>query len=116
LRLLLDANLSAKRIGGPLTKHGHDVRAIATEPDLEGLVDELVLELAAADKRVLVTRNSRDFASLCRSWAEAGREHAGVILIWTLSHHEFSEIVTAVDRWQTEVPRAEDWRGLVVSV
>jgi hypothetical protein len=47
---------------------------------------------------------------------EAGREHAGVILIWTLSHHEFSEIVTAVDRSHTEVPRVEDWRELVVSI
>jgi len=116
LRLLLDANLSAKRIGEPLTKHGHDVRAIATEPDLEGLDDESVLELAAADKRVLVTRNSRDFAPVCRSWAEAGREHAGVIMIWTLSHREFSAIVTAVGRWHAEVPRAEDWRGLAVGV
>lgn len=116
MRLLLDANLSAKKIGEPLTGRGHDVRGIAREPDLDGLDDESVLELAAADERVLVTRNSRDFAPLCRSWAEAGREHGGVILIWTLSHHQFSEIVAAVDRWLTEVPRAEDWRGLAVSV
>ena len=116
MRLLLDANLSAKRIGKPLTDRGHDVRAIAEEPDLDGLDDESVLALAAAAERVLVTRNSRDFAPLCRSWAEAGQEHAGVILIWTLSHHQFFEIVTAVDHWLTEVPRDEDWRGLVVSV
>jgi predicted nuclease of predicted toxin-antitoxin system len=116
LRLLLDANVSAKKIGEPLTERGHDVRAIVTDAALEGLDDESVLELAADDRRILVTRNSRDFAPLCRTWAEAGREHAGVILIWTLSHHQFSEIVAAVDRWHAEVPRTEDWRGLVVSV
>ena len=113
---MLDAHLSAKRIGKPLAKRGHDVRGIAEQRDLEALDDESVLELATGDRRVLVTRNSRDFAPLCQSWAEAGREHAGVILIWTLSHNQFAEIVTAVDRWLTEVPLAEGWRGLVVSI
>jgi predicted nuclease of predicted toxin-antitoxin system len=116
VRLLLDANLSAKRIGVPLAKRGHDVRGIAGEPDLEGLDDESVLALATADDRVFVTRNSRDFTPLCRTWAEAGREHAGVILIWTLSHRQFSEIVAAVQRWLTEIPNADDWRGVVVSI
>jgi predicted nuclease of predicted toxin-antitoxin system len=36
------------------------------DPDatFEGLANPQVLELAAAEERVLVTRNSRDFASL----------------------------------------------------
>jgi predicted nuclease of predicted toxin-antitoxin system len=116
LRLLLDANLSAKRIGEPLRKRAHDVHAIAAESELEGLDDEPVLELAVAEKRILLTRNSRDFAPLCRTWAEAGREHTGVILIWTFSHHQFADIVAAVDRWSTEIPQAKGWRGLVVSI
>ena len=113
---MLDANLSAKRIGAPLAKRGHDVRGIAAEPDLEGLDDESVLELATQDGRILVTRNSRDFAPICRRWAEAGREHAGVILVWTLTHREFPEIVDGVDGWLSEIPHPEDWRGLVVSI
>ena len=80
------------------------------------LDDESVLELAVTEKRVLLTRNSRDFAPLCRTWAEAGREHAGVILIWTLSHRQFTEIVAAVDHWNAEIPQAKAWRGLVVSI
>jgi Domain of unknown function (DUF5615) len=116
LRLVLDANLSAKRIGAPLAKRGHDVRAISAEPDLEGLDDESVLELAARDGRVLVTRNSRDIAPLCRSWAEGEREHAGVILVWTFTHAQFAEIVDGVDRWLIEVPRREEWLSLVVSI
>lgn len=113
---MLDANLSAKRIGAPLAKRGHDVRGIAAETDLEGLDDESVLELATQDGRILVTRNSRDFAPVCRRWAEAGREDAGVILVWTLAHRQFAEIVDGVDGWLSEISRPEDWRGLVVSI
>jgi len=116
VRLLLDANLSAKRIGATLVARGHDVRALAAESALEGLEDELVLELATSDARVLVTRNSRDFAPIARRWAEAGREHAGLILIWSLGHRQFSEIVAGVERWAAEVPSEEAWRGLVVSL
>ena len=116
MRLLLDANLSGKRIGTPLVERGHDVRALGGDPDVEGLQDELVLELATQERRVLVTRNSRDFAPLARTWAEAGREHAGLILIWSLSHRQFAEIVAGVDGWAAEIPSEEAWRGLVVSL
>ena len=116
MRLLLDANLSSRRIGGPLREQGHDVRGVADEPDLEGLDDESVLELATQDERILITRNSRDFAPICRIWAEAGRDHAGVILIWSLSHRQYGEISCGVERWLDEIPNAAAWRGTVVSL
>jgi hypothetical protein len=56
------------------------------------LVDAQVLELATAQQRILITRNSRDFAPLARQWAEAQRSHAGLILIWTLDHSQFAEV------------------------
>jgi len=40
--------------------------------DLGALDDPQLLELAAGQSRILVTRNSRDFAPLLREWAEAG--------------------------------------------
>ena len=83
---------------------------------LEGLDDESVLELATSDGRVLITRNSRDFAPISRHWAEAGREHAGVILIWTLTPRQFPQVVDGVCGWLAEVPRPKDWHGLVVSI
>jgi predicted nuclease of predicted toxin-antitoxin system len=116
LRLLLDAKLSSRRIGGPLRQHGHDVRGVADEPDLEGLDDELVLELAFQDERILITRNSRDFAPICRTWGEAGRDHSGVILIWSLAPRQYGEIIRGVERWLHEIPAAAEWRGLVVSL
>ena len=116
MRVLLDANLSPGRIGDPLRERGHNVRALAAEPDLEGLDDEPVLELATQDERILVTRNSRDFAPLTRRWSEAGREHAGVILIWSFTHRQFNEIVHGVDHWFGEYPNPQHWRGLVVAI
>jgi predicted nuclease of predicted toxin-antitoxin system len=116
VRLLLDANLSPKRIGDVLRGRGHDVRAVADDPDLEALADEPLLELATRERRILVTRNSRDFAPICRAWAEAGRDHTGLILIWTLSHRQFVEIAKGVERWLDEIAVQEAWRGIVVSI
>ena len=116
MRLLLDANLSQHRIGALLNSGGHDVRSLAAESELEGLSDEAVLELAASEQRILITRDSRDFSPLCRRWAEGGREHAGVILIWTLTHRQFAEIVSAVSRVLDERPDDASWRGLVVAI
>ncbi len=112
MRLLLDANLSPRRIGSPLRSSGHDVRALAEEPTLDALDDPAVLEFAASEGRILVTRNSRDFAPLARDWAEAHRSHAGCILIWTLDHGQFAEIVAGIERLLAQRPRQEDWRDL----
>jgi hypothetical protein len=116
VRLLLDANLSPRRIGEPLRVAGHDVAALAADPALEGLDDPLVLELAAAEKRILVTRNSRDFAPLARDWAEAQRSHAGLILIWTLDHHQFAAIVAGIERYLDLWPTEKHWHDLVVAL
>jgi predicted nuclease of predicted toxin-antitoxin system len=116
VRLLLDANLSSRRIGHALRRRGHDVRGIADELELEGLEAEALLALATADERILITRNSRDFAPICRSWAGTGRDHAGVILIWTLSHRQYGEIIRAVERRLEDLPDARAWRGVVIGI
>ncbi len=116
MRLLLDANLSPRGIATPLQTRGHDVLALAADLAFEGLDDPLVLELAAAEHRVLITRNSRDFAPLARQWAEASRRHAGLILIWTLDHGQFAAIVAGVERHLERWPEQEQWRDLVVAL
>ncbi|MGA2471654.1 MAG: DUF5615 family PIN-like protein [Solirubrobacteraceae bacterium] len=115
MRLLLDANLSPRGIATPLQAKGHDVVALAADPTLEGLDDPAVLELAAAAQRILVTRNSRDFAPLAREWAEASRRHAGLILIWTLDHSEFAAITAGIERRLERWPRQDQWQDLVVA-
>lgn len=116
MRLLLDANLSGRRIGRLLERRRHDVRALSNEAALAGLSDDEVLALAARDERILVTPNSRDFAPLLRSWAEGARPHAGCILIWTLEHREFAAIVAGIERLLEERPRRDDWRDIVLAL
>jgi predicted nuclease of predicted toxin-antitoxin system len=115
LRLLLDANLSPRGIAAKLREAGHDVLALAADATFEGLPDPQVLELATSERRVLITRNSRDFAPLARQWAEAGRSHAGIILIWTLDHSQFAEIIAGVERQLRQRPSQEQWRDMTVA-
>lgn len=116
MRLLLDANLSGRRLARPLRDDGHDVMALSERPDLEGLADPEVLALAASEGRILITRNSRDFAPLLRDWAEAGRSHAGCILIWTLGHHEFGRILHGLRHLLDERPEQAAWMDLAVAL
>ncbi len=116
MRLLLDANLSPKRVSGPLHKRGHDVLSLASDAALGALDDPQVLELAAEQSRILVTRNSRDFAPLLREWAEADRHHAGCILIWTLAHHEFGAIIRSVTGLLEDRPDPKQWRNLTIAL
>lgn len=115
MRLLLDANLSPRGIAAKLRAAGHDVLALAEHATFEGLPDPQVLELAASEQRVLITRNSRDFAPLARQWAEAGRSHAGIVLIWTLDHSQFAEIVAGVERQLRQRPSQEQWLDITAA-
>lgn len=116
MRLLLDANLSPKRIGAVLQHRGHDVVSLASDSVLAALDDPEVLNLAAEQERNLVTRNCRDFAPLLREWAEAGRHHAGCVLIWTLGHHQFGPIIEGVSRLLDDHPDPQDWQDLAVAL
>jgi predicted nuclease of predicted toxin-antitoxin system len=116
VRLLLDANMSPRRIGGPLRAGGHDVLALAEDATFEGLADPLVLELAAQQSRILVTRDSRDFALLAREWTERQRPNAGMILIWTLDHARLGAIVAGGERLIDQWPTQERWRDLVAAL
>lgn len=79
------------------------------------MADRDVLALASAEGRIVVTRNSKDFAPLAREWASLGREHAGIILIWSLDHDEFSAIVDGIEQQLAGYPAQEAWRNLVVA-
>ncbi len=116
MRLLLDAHVSGGRIGGPLQEDGHDVRAIGQEPALEGLGDEAVLELAAAERRILVTFDVVDFPRILREWAGAGRRHAGAILIVGLRHQDYARVVRGIEQVLGRYPAQDDWFDVTVFV
>jgi predicted nuclease of predicted toxin-antitoxin system len=109
MRLLLDAHVSGRSVGGPLAETGHDIRALDQEPQNEGLEDEDVLALATGDGRILVTHNVADFPEILRDWAAAGRSHVGVILVYGIDHSEFGLICRGIERWLNLRPAHEDW-------
>ncbi len=110
MRLLLDAHVSGARVGGPLEAAGHDVRALDREPQLEGLDDEGVLELAAHEQRILITHDVADFPRILRQWAADGRSHAGVILVYGIDHSRFDVIVRGVQHWLELRTEQGEWR------
>jgi hypothetical protein len=109
VKILLDAHISGRTVGKALTERGHDVRSIDSEPELEGLSDPNVLELATAEGRILVTANVRDFEPLLREWAGEGRPHSGVILVPSSIRNEaFGVIISGVGEMLEDTVQ-EDW-------
>src|SRR5918997_1441108 len=109
MRILLDAHISGRSVGEALTEGGHDVRALDSEVELEGLSDPEVLELAAAEGRVLVTAKVRDFEPLLREWAGEGRSHAGVILVPSSVRNEAFGVLIAGLEETIAGTAQEDW-------
>ena len=109
MRILLDAHISGRTVGKALGESGHDVRALDSEPELEGLSDSEVLELAAAEGRVLVTANIRDFEPILREWAGEDRPHAGMILVPSSVRNEaFGILISGIEEILGDA-RQEDW-------
>lgn len=109
MRILLDAHISGRTVGKALIESGHDVRALDSDTTLEGLSDPEVLELAAAEGRVLVTANIRDFEPLLRERAGERRPHAGVILVPASVRNEaFGVLSTGVKETLADMSQ-EQW-------
>ena len=113
MRILLDAHTSGRTVGKILIEDGHDVRALDSEIELEGLSDPEVLELAAVEGRVLVTANIRDFEPLLREWASESRAHAGVILVPSSVRNEaFGVLISGVQKTLASTTQ-EEWANRV---
>lgn len=115
MRLLLDEHLSGRRVAAPLRRRGHDVEALHEEDALWGMSDERVLERATATCRIVVTRNGRDFVELARAWADEGRSHAGILVVWGRRSTAFGEIVDAIAQTLKTRPDQQAWIDLVLA-
>lgn len=105
MRLMLDAHVSGSKVGRALEDLGHDVKA--TER-MEGVSDGALLEMAAEERRVLVTHNVKDFARLVQQ-RPPGKPHAGVILIpKSIPHQEFGVVISGVQRTLRTLSQ-EEW-------
>lgn len=116
MRILLDEQLSPRRVGEPLAAAGHDVLCAATEPAVRGLPDGELLTFAAAQGRVVVTRNARDFVTLARDWADARRPHAGILVIWSRDTDEFGSLVDEILAALAAVGDQDAWVDLTRSL
>lgn len=113
MRLLLDAHVSARAVARSLRDRGHDVLAVDEQRELDGCADEALLELAAGDRRVVVTFNVRDFARICAEWAGGGRHHAGCLLIVGIDHAEFGLTIRVIEAALAAHPKQPSWRDRV---
>lgn len=109
MRLLLDAHVSGPVVGQSLQTAGHDVFPIDAHPELEGLHDQELLGLAAAEHRIFVTHNVADFPSILREWSAADRSHSGIILVYGIGHNEFDLLRRGILRWLELKPNQREW-------
>lgn len=113
IRLLLDAHISGRVVGKALEEAGHDVYALDSEKELEGMKDPDVLELAISEERVLVTANVGDFMALITQLNAGGRSHTGCICApKSISNEEFSAIISGVSS-MVEDTSQEEWMDRV---
>jgi len=114
VKLFLDAHISGPRIARALREAGHDVRAADEERELDGLTDEQLLSIAAAEERIFVTFDVKDFPVIARRWAEAGRTHAGCAIVVGIDHGEFGVILETIATALAARPDEAGWTDLTL--
>lgn len=80
MRFLLDEYVSPL-VAARLRLLGHDAVAVAERPGLRGAADEQLRQIAAAEDRVLVTYDVRDFGRLGMRLARTAEPHPGMVLV-----------------------------------
>jgi len=109
VRVLLDAHVSGRRIGAALREREHDVLAVDEQRELDGASDEELIELADAERRILVTFDAADFPRICREWLETGRSHHGCAVVVGIRQSEFGAAVRALESAFEQRPNPRDW-------
>ena len=80
MRLLLDEHLSPA-IAEALRRNGHDVVGVAERPELRGRRDIEILSVAAAEGRIVVTADARDYTMLGSRRLPSRRPHLGILVV-----------------------------------
>lgn len=111
MKLLLDAHISGRVIGRRLRGLGHDVVALDEHRRFEGIDDPSVLEIASRGGRVLITHNIQDFPEILREWAEAGKQHAGCIIVAGIMLDDFGAMLRAITKALDLTPDQTDWQN-----
>ena len=103
--LYVDADLTT-RIVPALRQRGYECRS-AVEDGLGDAVDETMLARATELRMVLLTNNDRDFSPMARHWADAGRNHTGILISEQFRNRELGEFLRRLVRFLDTVPADE---------
>ncbi len=96
------------QLASRLRVQGFDA-ASASEWGTLGLTDEEQLVHATERGYALLTFNRDDFVALARRWAEAGREHAGIVRSEELGRRYLGELLRRISKLIDTVPADEMW-------
>ncbi len=112
LRLLLDEDSLAQLLVKLLTAAGHNVLTI-NEVGLAGSSDDVVLDYARVENRILLTHNCDDFEDLHK----INPNHPGILVVYRnanlLKNMSFKAIVKAIANLEAaEVPLANQFISL----
>lgn len=96
---------------------GHDV-VTAADLHLEDANDATHLSVAAADHRLLLTQNRKDFVLLFEAWAEwtrqwrVRRQHSGILIVHQYGAGDDRQIARGIETpfSRSWLPIAELWR------
>jgi hypothetical protein len=79
-----------------------------------GVMDDLLLREAAARGLTLVTYDCKTIPPLLKTWAEAGRDHGGVVFVdnKTIPSSDMGGLIRALDKLFKETGRW-DWRNRI---
>ena len=103
MKLYLDEDISPK-VSVILRKKGLDAIS-AHETGMLEASDEEQLSFAAADGRVMVTRNRDDFITLTVQFFEKLKPHCGLIIVpYTISGHEFGKLSSLLKNYSKNHP------------
>jgi predicted nuclease of predicted toxin-antitoxin system len=116
--LLLDEMFS-DTIAQQLRTNGHDVISVVAHPALVSLPDDQIFAYAAAEGRVLVTANIKDFMPLDSRYRAAGQSHPGLILVSTRTFPQnrgfTTAITTALEALLTDANKIQPGRVLFLT-
>lgn len=109
--------MHAPAVAQALRKLGHDVVAVAEEPDLRAMTDLELFRWAAQRGRRVVTENVKDFRPLLRYADESGLPAAALLLTssrtFPRSRRNPAPLIEALDHWMrlddVATRPAEDW-------
>lgn len=103
MQFLLDENLSPT-VAEVARGLGLDVVGVH-DVGRRGLADHEQLEFAAAQERVLVTRNRDDFIRLTVAFYQVGQPHCGVLIVpFSIPNHQPERIAHALREWADRWP------------